>query len=116
MLGNLVVSHVRTGGDTPEVKHVQTGPLGADYEVVNGRYRFTRVYRGENWNPNLRAPLTQPGVNVKAGAYLLAVDGRDVHPPDNVYSFFEGLANKSVLLKVGADASGAERARLRWSR
>ena len=108
MLGNLVVSHMGTGGgDTPEVKHVQTGLLGADYEVANGRYRFTRVYSGENWNPNLRAPLTQPGVNVKSGEYLLAVNGRDVHPPENIYSFFEGLANKSVLLKVGSDSSGA---------
>ena len=61
MLGNMVVSHMGTGGgDTPEVKRVQTGLLGADYEVAAGRYRFTRVYSGENWNPQLRAPLTQP--------------------------------------------------------
>ena len=108
MLGNLVVSHMGTGGgDTPEVKHVQTGLLGADYEIANGRYRFARVYSGENWNPQLRAPLTQPGVNVKQGEYLLSVNGRDVRPPANVYSFFEGMANKSVVLRVGTDAAGA---------
>ncbi len=108
MLGNITVSHMGTGGgDTPDVKRVQTGLLGADYEVASGRYRFSRVYNGENWNPQLRAPLTQPGVNVKAGEYLLAVDGRDVRPPDNVYSFFEGLANKSVLLRIGPDPGGA---------
>ncbi len=108
MLGNMTVSHMGTGGgDTPEVKRVQTGLLGADYEVANGRYRFARVYSGENWNPQLRAPLTQPGVNVKAGEYLLSVNGREVRPPDNVYSFFEGLADKSVLLRVGPDPSGA---------
>jgi tricorn protease len=108
MLGNMTVSHMGTGGgDTPEVKRVQTGLLGADYEVANGRYRFSLVYNGENWNPQLRAPLTQPGVNVKAGEYLLAVNGREVHPPENVYSFFEGMAEKSVLLRVGSDASGA---------
>ena len=108
MLGNIVVSHMGTGGgDLPEVKHVQTGLLGADYEVANGRYRFSRVYSGENWNPQLRAPLTQPGVNVKAGEYLLAVNGREVRPPENVYSFFEGLAEKSVVLRVGPDASGS---------
>jgi len=108
MLGNLVVSHMGTGGgDLPEVKRVQTGLLGADYEVANGRYRFARVYSGENWNPQLRAPLTQPGVNVKTGEYLLSVDGREVRPPDNVYSFFEQLAGKSVILRVGLDASGA---------
>ena len=90
MLGNMVVSHMGTGGgDTPEVKRVQTGLLGCDYEVADGRYRFARVYSGENWNPQLLAPLTQPGVNVKAGEYLLEVNGRDVRPPANVYSFFE---------------------------
>jgi tricorn protease len=108
MLGNMVVSHMGTGGgDTPEVKRVQTGLLGCDYEVANGRYRFARVYNGENWNPQLLAPLTQPGVNVKAGEYLLEVNGRDVRSPANVYSFFEGLAGKSVVLKVGTDAAGA---------
>ncbi len=108
MLGNITVSHMGTGGgDTPEVKRVQTGLLGADYEVSDGRYRFSRVYSGENWNPQLRAPLTQPGVNVKAGEYLLAVNGREVRPPENVYSFFEGLAGKAALLRVGTDANGA---------
>ena len=108
MLGNITVSHMGTGGgDLPEVKRTQTGLLGADYEVANGRYRFARVYNGENWNPQLRAPLTQPGVNVKAGEYLLSVNGRDVQPPENVYSFFEELAGKSVLLRVGPDAGGA---------
>ncbi len=108
MLGSMVVGHLGTGGgDIPEVKRVQTGLLGADYEVASGRYRFTRVYSGENWNPQLTAPLTQPGVNVKAGEYLLAVNGREVRAQDNVYSFFEGLAGKSVVLKVGPDANGA---------
>jgi tricorn protease len=108
MLGNMVVGHLGAGGgDTPQVKRVQTGLLGADYEVANGRYRFSRVYNGENWNPQLRAPLTQPGVNVQAGEYLLAVNGREVRAPDNVYSFFEGLAGKSVVLKVGSDPSDA---------
>jgi len=107
MLGNLTVSHMAVGGgDVPEVKRVQTGLLGADYEVADGRYRFGRIYNGENWNPQLRAPLTQPGVNVKAGEYLLAVNGREVRTPGNVYSFFEGLADKSVVLRVGPRPDG----------
>ena len=107
MLGNITVSHMGTGGgDLPEVKRTQTGLLGADYEVANGRYRFARIYSGENWNPQLRAPLTQPGVNVKAGEYLLSVNGRDVRPPENLYSFFEELAGKTVRLRVGPDANG----------
>ena len=108
MLGNMVVGHLGAGGgDMPEIKRVQTGLLGADYEVANGRYRFSRVYGGENWNPQLRAPLTQPGVNARAGEYLLAVNGRELRAPQSVDSFLEGLAGKSVVLKVGPDPEGA---------
>ncbi|HVH70744.1 MAG TPA: PDZ domain-containing protein, partial [Candidatus Dormibacteraeota bacterium] len=110
MLGNIAVGHMFVGGgDLPEPKRIKTGLLGADYSVESSRYRFSRVYNGENWNPKLRAPLTQPGVNVYAGDYLLAVNGRDVSPPADVYSFFEETAGKQVVLKVGAkpDGSGA---------
>ena len=61
----------------------------------------------ENWNPNLNAPLTQPGVNVVAGEYLLSVQGRDVRPPENFYSFFEETAGKSIVIRVGPDPNGA---------
>jgi tricorn protease len=86
---------------------VPGGLLGADYTIENGRYRFARVYNGENWNPQLRAPLTQPGVNVAAGEYLLAVNGRSVTAADNVYRFFEGTADKQVVLRVGSNADGS---------
>jgi len=108
MLGNMTVGHMFLGGgDRPEVKKVRTGLLGADYKIENGRYRFARVYDGENWNPDLKAPLTQPGVNVAAGEYLLAVNGREVRANDSVYSFFEATSGKTTLLKVGPDPSGA---------
>lgn len=109
MLGELSVSHLFIGGgDSPEVKSVGTGLLGADYRIENGRYRFTRVYNGENWNRELKAPLTQPGVNVVAGEYLLAVNGRELRAADDIYSFFEGAAGKQAVLKVGPDPSGAK--------
>jgi tricorn protease len=108
MLGNMTVGHMFVGGgDTPEVKRVSTGLLGADYKIENGRYRFARVYNGENWNPDLKAPLTQPGINVAAGDYLLAVNGRDLGASDEIYSFFEGTAGKSLTIKVGPDPTGA---------
>ncbi|HEY3044498.1 MAG TPA: PDZ domain-containing protein, partial [Vicinamibacterales bacterium] len=108
MLGNLVVGHLGVGGgETPDVKRIQTGLLGCDYAIENGHYRFARVYNGENWNPQATAPLTQPGVNVVAGEYLLAVNGRNLTASDNVYSFFEGTAGKQVQIRVGADPSGA---------
>ena len=107
MLGDLTLGHVYIGGgDVPQPKRVRGGLLGADYRIENGRYRFARVYDGENWNPELRAPLTQPGVNVRAGEYLLAANGREVRGSDNVYSFFEGAAGKQALLKVGPNPDG----------
>jgi tricorn protease len=104
MMGELSVGHLSAvGGEQPDVKTIETGLLGADYEVANGRYRFARIYNGENWNPTLRAPLTEPGVNVSRGEYLLAVDGQNVAATDNVYRFFEAKAGKQVRLRVGAN-------------
>jgi tricorn protease len=108
MLSYMSVGHMFVGGGSePDVPKVEVGLLGADYAVENGRYRFTKVYSGENWNPQLHAPLTEPGVNVKAGEYLLAVNGREVLGADNVYSFFQALAGKQVVLRVGPNPSSA---------
>lgn len=107
-MGNLTVGHLFVrGGDQPEIKRIPVGLLGADYKIENGRYRFARVYDGENWNPQVRAPLTQPGVNVVAGEYLLAVNGREVRGTDEVYGFFEETAGKSTLLRVGPNPDGS---------
>jgi tricorn protease len=108
-LGELTVGHMFVGGgEAPEPKKLKGGLLGADYSLENGRYRIAKVYDGENWNPGMQAPLTQPGVNVKAGDYILAVNGRDLHASDNIYSFFEETAGKQIVLKVGANADGKD--------
>jgi tricorn protease len=107
MLGELTVGHMFIGGgDVPQPKQVKGGLLGADYKVENGRYRFTRIFNGENWNPELRAPLTQPGVEVKVGDYLLEVNGREVRPPTDVYSYFENTAGTQIKIKVGSSPDG----------
>ncbi len=107
MLNQLTVGHMFiSGGDRPLPTFVSGGLLGADYKVENNRYRFAKVYNGESWNPQLRAPLTQPGINVKAGEYLLAVEGRDVRADHEVYSFFEGRAGKQTVIRVGPNADG----------
>jgi tricorn protease len=100
-------SYITDRGDpSEEVRKVPGGLLGADYSVENGRYKFAKVYGGLNWNPQLRSPLTEPGVNVKAGEYLLAVGGRDVKPPANLYSFFENTAGKLLEITVGPTPDG----------
>jgi tricorn protease len=109
MLGELTIGHMFVGGgDAPKPPQVKGGLLGADYKVENDRYRFVRIYNGENWNPELRAPLTQPGVDVKVGDYLLEVNGRDVRPPAEVYSFFEETAGKQLKIKVGPNPDGKD--------
>jgi tricorn protease len=110
MMGEITVGHLNVGGgELPETRSVPVGLLGADYTIENGRYRFARVYDGENWNPDLRAPLTQPGVNVRESEYLLAVNGRELRASDNIHSFFEATAGKNVVLRVGPnpDATGS---------
>jgi tricorn protease len=108
MLGNMSVGHHNAGGgDAPQPNFISTGLLGCDFKVENGRYRFAKIYNGENWNPQLRAPLTEPGVEVNAGDYLIAVSGREVRSTENVYSFFESKSNKQLLIKVSANADGS---------
>ncbi|HKF41579.1 MAG TPA: PDZ domain-containing protein [Thermoanaerobaculia bacterium] len=108
MCSELSVGHHRGGGgDTlDEVKTVPGGLLGADYTIENGRYRFAKVYGGLNWTPELRSPLTEPGVNAKAGEYLLAVGGRDVKPPANLFSYFENTSGKLIEITVGPNPDG----------
>jgi len=111
MLGELCVGHsyIR-GGARPNIERVGGGLLGADYEIVNGRYRIKKVYSGLNWNPGLRAPLTEPGVNVKEGMYLLQVNGKELKTPVNIYQLFENTAGKQVVLTINdqPDLKGAK--------
>jgi tricorn protease len=108
MCSELAVGHHRGGGGERlhERKTVKGGLLGADFEVADGRYRFKKVYGGLNWSPELRAPLTVPGVNVKAGEYLLKVNGKDVKASEEIYLHFENTAGKMVELTVGPTPDG----------
>ncbi|HEY1692782.1 MAG TPA: PDZ domain-containing protein [Polyangiaceae bacterium] len=105
-LGNLVLGHVwMQGGDGPHQDHVDVGLLGADYTIEDGRYRIAKILRGENWNPKLRAPLTEPGVDVKEGDYLLAVNGEELRGDDDVSRLFLGRAGKQTEITVGPKPS-----------
>ncbi len=108
MSSELAVGHHRVGGgdERLEAKSIPGGLLGADYEVAGDRYRFKKVFGGLNWNPDLRAPLTEPGVSVKAGEYLLAVRGRDLTAGQNLYSLFENTAGEVIEITVGPNADG----------
>lgn len=101
-------SYVR-GGDMPEVPDATGGLLGADFTVDAGRYRISRIYDAESWNPELRAPLATPGVAVGTGDYLLAINGVELRGGDNLYRLLDGTANRQTVLTVNArpDMQGA---------
>ncbi len=105
--GELTVGHsyLIGTGDIPGEDPVSVGLLGADFAVENGRYRIKRIYSGENWNPDLRAPLSAPGIQVAEGDYLLEVNGRPLLPPTNLYSLFEGTAGRQTLIRVNSTPS-----------
>lgn len=110
MLSYLSVGHMFVrGGLEPPMQQITVGLLGADYRIENGRYRFAKIYDGENWNPMLQAPLTQPGASVRVGDYLIAVNGHTLTGKDDIYSFFQGTAGKQIVIAVAAtpDGSGA---------
>ncbi|MFO7694101.1 MAG: PDZ domain-containing protein [Vicinamibacterales bacterium] len=94
-------SYVR-GGDMPPVPSSPGGLLGADFAIDAGRYRITRIYDTESWNPDLRAPLATPGVDVSTGDYVLAVDGVDLRAPDSIYRLLNGTANRQTVLTVNS--------------
>src|SRR5438094_651311 len=100
--GELTVGHsyLTGAGDIPGEDPVSVGLLGADYTVENGHYRIHHIYTGENWNPDLRAPLSAPGIQVSEGDYLLEVNGHPLAPPMNPYSLFEGTAGHQTFIRV----------------
>lgn len=111
MLAHLSVSHVYvSGGDSavPQGGWEETvGLLGADVESDSGRYRIKRILRGDNTR-QVYSPLTLPGVNVKVGEYILAVDGAEISAEQSFYRYFLHKANKAVSLRVAASADGKD--------
>jgi tricorn protease len=101
--GEVSIGHSYTsGGDFPEVKNIPIGLLGADFEEADGFYRIKKIYTGENWNPDLKSPLSGPGIDVRPGDYLLEVNGVALKAPTNPYSLFEATAGKQVRIKVNS--------------
>jgi tricorn protease len=108
MLGEITIGHMFIRGPHQPDHGAKTGLLGADYKTENGRYRIVKILGGQNWTPGLASPLTLPGVSVREGEYLLAVNGRELHSADNLYEFFDATAGKQTVLHVGANPDGKD--------
>ena len=107
MLGEIQVGHMFVRGPRAPADAPKPGLLGADYAIDHNRYKFAKIYNGQNWTPSLAAPLTLPGINIVEGDYLLAVNGRELLATDNVDSFFDGTAGKQTVVRVGKNADGS---------
>jgi tricorn protease len=94
-------SYVR-GGAMPEVPQSIGGLLGADFTIENSRYKIARIYDNESWNPDLRAPLAAPGVDVSVGDYIVAINGVELRAPDNIHRLLDGTANRQTVLTVNS--------------
>lgn len=108
MCSELAVGHHRLTSNGEKLNNPATvsgGLLGADYTIVNNRYQLKKIYGGLNWNPNLRSPLTEPGVNAKVGDYILAINGKNITATENIYKYFEATAGKIVELTISPTIS-----------
>lgn len=108
LIGELSNSHTYVGGgDQPDLHPVNVGLLGVDFELdsASGRYRIKKIYPGQNWDPGLRSPLTEPGISVKEGDYLLAVNGRQLRAPQDPYELFVNTANETTAITVNSKPS-----------
>jgi tricorn protease len=108
LIGELATSHAYVGGgEFPKIPRVGAGLLGADWALdeASGRYRLARIYRSRDWNSDVPAPLAEPGLAVREGDFLLAVNGRPVRAPQNVHEAFVGTVGKQTVLTLGASAN-----------
>ena len=105
-MGELNASHTyRGGGDVEKAAERGVGLLGVDWALENGAYRIRHIAGGASWDADARSPLRDPGVNVKQGDYVLAVNGVPLRTDQDPLAAFQGLADKTVLLTVNGTPS-----------
>ncbi|MFZ6646037.1 S41 family peptidase [Undibacterium sp. TJN25] len=110
MIGELQVGHNRVGGgDVYSERPASVGLLGADFSLDKDRYRIKTLYTGDRWNPFLTAPLAAPGLGIKEGDYIMAVNGKPLDASKNIYALLENTVGKQVTLTVSSDAAGKGR-------
>jgi tricorn protease len=105
MIGELNIGHSYVGGgDYPRADRVQQGLLGARLarDPSSKYYRIAEILAGQNWDKGLRSPLTEIGVDVKPGEYIIAVNGASTAAMKDIYESLWNTADKQVTLTVNA--------------
>ena len=109
MIAEMQVGHNRTsGGDVHKEQGTQTGLLGANFRINQGRYQITKVYNGEKWNPFIKAPLATPGNEARQNEYILAINGQELGADDNIFNALQGTSGKQVTLRIGPNTNGRD--------
>lgn len=112
LIGELNIGHAYVGGgDMPMPERIPLGLLGAKVSRdASGFYRIDRILRGHNWDPKYRSPLTEIGVNVKAGDFIVGINGKSTKDMTDLYAALVGTAGKQVKLRInGADKEDGAR-------
>lgn len=105
LVGELNTGHCYINwGDFPKVKRVEGGLLGAELKAdqKSSRFIISKIYKGENWNKSTRSPLTEQGINIKEGDYLISLNGHDITTNDNPYKFLENTVGKRISIVVNS--------------
>jgi tricorn protease len=102
-------AYVNSSPEMPRPERVDVALLGAEFVPDGDRYRIANIFPGENWHEEFRSPLTEPGVDIGEGEYLIAIDGEDVTTADNPYRFLVNKAERTVRVTVGSRAGGERR-------
>lgn len=110
MVSELNIGHAYNAPVSYEnAAHSNVGLLGADYTLEKtdkgAAYRIARIYNGGIWDTDARSPLSQPGVDVKEGEFILAVNGVPIDATKDIWAAFQGLADRTVTLTVGKSPS-----------
>jgi tricorn protease len=110
MIGEINASHTyRWGGDSESAESLNVGLLGCDFDLVNGHYKISHIIDGAAWDSEARSPLNEPGLNIEAGSYLLAVNGIPPDTSKDPWAAFQGLGGKTIALTLNdkPDTDGA---------
>jgi tricorn protease len=116
LVGELNAGHCYVNwGDFKRVTRLDTGLLGAELKADkdSGRYIISKIYQGENWNERSRSPLTEQGVNVKEGDYLISLNGYNLTTRENPYLYLENTAGKRIPIQVNSKPT-EQGARTAW--
>lgn len=102
MIGELNVGHAYSqNGEHPQAPRVKMGLLGAQFSKdKSGYFKVNKIIKGANWSKDARSPLTMPGVDVKEGEYIIAINGKSVKEAQNIYSYLAGTAGELTEITV----------------